>query len=287
MKRVTIDALQTMKGTGELITVLTAYDFPTARLLDEAGIDVLLVGDSVGNVVLGYENTLPVTMEVMLHHTAAVARGVSRSLVVADMPFMSYQVDASEALRNAGRLVQEARAQAVKLEGGEPVLKAIHRVVEAGIPVMGHLGYTPQSVNQLGSRVVQGRTRKEALALVESAQQLEEAGCFSIVLECVPAQLAAQITESVGIPTIGIGAGAQCDGQVLVLHDILGMTGDFKPKFVKRYADIGNAVRQAVEDYAREVRSGAFPNGMHSFALPEEVAADLARKEELPRIRRV
>lgn len=292
--RVTVDRLQEMKGHGERIAVLTAYDFPTAGILDAAGVDVILVGDSLGNVVLGYENTLPVTMEVMLHHTAAVARGVSRALVVADMPFMSYQVEPSEALRNAGRLIQEGHAHAVKLEGGEPILKTVERIVQAGIPAMGHIGFTPQSVHRFGSKVVRGKNRDEARELVDAASRLEQAGCFSIVLECVPAQLSAHITESVGIPTIGIGSGPGCDGQVLVLHDILGLAGDFTPRFVKRYADMGQMLKNAVSQYAEEVRSGSFPEEKHSFALPEEVAVEMERvaadkltAREFPQMRKI
>lgn len=282
-KRVTVDLLKEMKRRGERIVVLTAYDYPTARILDQAGLDVILVGDSLGNVVLGFENTLPVTMEAMLHHTAAVARGASRALIVADMPFMSYQVDAAEALRNAGRLVQEAGAQAVKLEGGKPIIATAERIVEAGIPVMGHLGFTPQSVHKFGSRIVQGKSRDEAEQLIDAARGLEAAGCFSIVVECVPAELAARLRDAVSIPIIGIGAGADCDGQVLVLHDLLGLTGEFKPRFVKRYAEVGQVMQEAVSQYAAEVRSGDFPDADHSFALPEEVRDDLDRKNQVPR----
>ena len=287
MTRITIDKLLAMKEAGERITALTAYDFPTARVLDEAGIDIVLVGDSVGNVVLGYNNTLPVTMEVMLHHTAAVARAVSRSLVVADMPFMSYQVDPSEAVRNAGRFIQEALAQAVKLEGGKPVLETVRRIVEAGIPVMGHLGYTPQSVHQFGARVVRGKTQAEVGELIHSARALEQAGCFAVVLECIPSPVAREITQSISIPTIGIGSGPYCDGQVLVLHDLIGLSGDFKPRFVKRYAELGRALKEAVETYAREVRSGLFPDAEHSFLLPPQVAGEVEGKGEALHIRKV
>ena len=262
--RVTTHSLRRMKGK-EKVVVLTAYDYPMARLLDESGVDVLLVGDSLGMAVLGYDSTIPVTMEDMLHHTRAVARGTKRAMVVADMPFLSFQVSAEDALRNAGRLLKEGGAQAVKLEGGRRVAPTVARLVEAGIPVMGHLGLTPQSVNQIGGYRVQGRTEAEAAALLEDARALEQAGVFAIVWEIVPWQLAGLVTAELSVPTIGIGAGAGCDGQVLVVHDLLGLYQGRQPRFVKRYADLGLEIRAAVGEYAREVRAGEFPGPEHSF----------------------
>ncbi len=262
--RVTTSSLRRMKGK-EKVVVLTAYDYPMARLLDESGVDVLLVGDSLGMAVLGYDSTIPVTMEDMLHHTRAVVRGTKRAMVVADMPFLSFQVSVEEALRNAGRLLKEGGAQAVKLEGGRRVAPTVARLVEAGIPVMGHLGLTPQSVNQIGGYRVQGRTEAEAAALLEDARALAQAGVFAIVLEMVPRQVAELVTAELSALTIGIGAGAWCDGQVLVVHDLLGLYQGRVPRFVKRYADLGLEVRAAVAEYAREVRAGDFPGPEHSF----------------------
>lgn len=262
--RVAIHTLLDMKREGRKICVLTAYDYPSARVLDEAGVDIVLVGDSLANVVLGYATTLCATMEDMIRHTAAVARGVERALLVTDMPFLSYQPSVEEAVRNAGRLLQSG-ARAVKLEGGKHYVDTIRRIVSAGIPVMGHLGYTPQSVHSFGSRVVRGRTAEEAGRLAEDAKALQEAGCFSIVLECIPASLAERITQSLEIPTIGIGAGAGCDGQVLVLHDILGLVFGPKLKHVKVYADLKEQMSQAVKSYLAEVREGAFPSREQSF----------------------
>jgi 3-methyl-2-oxobutanoate hydroxymethyltransferase len=264
-KRMTIPELQAMKARGEKIAVLTAYDFPFARIMDQAGIDVVLVGDSAGVVVAGYETTLPVTMEEMLYHTRAVVRGVSRALVVADMPFLSYQVDLSEARRNAGRLIKEGGAQAVKLEGGMHVAETIRAIVAMDVPVIGHIGLTPQSIHRMGGYRVQGREEAQAAQLREDARTVAEAGACALVLEGVPAALAAEITAQSAIPTIGIGAGAGCDGQVLVIHDLLGLCEKYAPKFVKRYADVAGPIQQGVDAYIREVKDGTFPGPEHSF----------------------
>ena len=257
-KPVRITDLRRKKQAGEKITMLTAYDTPTARLLDAAGLDTLLVGDSVGMVMLGHDSTLPVTLEAMVHHTAAVSRGVSRALVVADMPFLSYQVTAPEAIRNAGRLLQEGGAAAVKLEGGRPIADVVQRLVEIGIPVMGHLGLRPQSVHQLGGYARRGTETREADAIIEDAAVLEEAGAFAVVLESIPAALARTITQRLRVPTIGIGAGADCDGQVLVSADMLGLT-DRVPPFVRQYADLQGTIVAAARAFADDVRSGRFP----------------------------
>jgi 3-methyl-2-oxobutanoate hydroxymethyltransferase len=264
-KRVTVNTLLEMKKNGDKITMLTAYDYITSGLLDELGIDIILIGDSLGMVVLGYETTLPVTMEEMLHHTRAVARAAKRSVVVGDMPFMSYQISPEEALCNAGRFLKEADAQAVKLEGGEEICPMVSKMVEVGIPVMGHLGVTPQSVHQMGGYGVQGKEKETAKKMLADAKALEEAGAFSIVLEKIPSELAKKITETVGVPTIGIGAGPYCDGQVLVTQDLLGMFEKFVPKFVKQYAKLSNDIRSAISSYIREVKSGEFPGEEHSF----------------------
>jgi len=274
---VTIDTISGMKRSGEKIPMLTAYDFPTAKLLDEAGVPMLLVGDSLGMVVLGYDSTLPVTMEDMLHHVKAVVRGSSRALVVADMPFMSYQTSVADAMRNAGRLLQEGGCQAVKLEGGERVAEAVRNMVQAGIPVMGHIGLTPQSVNQLGGFRVQGKTPRAAVQLINDAHALEEAGVFAIVLESVPAPLAKIITERLEVPTIGIGAGPYCDGQVQVIQDILGLFTEFVPKHTKAYANLAETIRSATLRYADEVRSGAFPTAKESYGLTEVVVQELKK----------
>jgi 3-methyl-2-oxobutanoate hydroxymethyltransferase len=263
--KVTAPRLVEMKRRSDPITVLTAYDFPTARIADEAGVDVLLVGDSLGTVVLGYESTLPVTMEDMLHHTAAVTRAKPRALVVGDMPFMSYQVSVEQAVANAGRLIQEAGADAVKLEGGERVIAAVTRLVEIGIPVMGHLGLTPQSVLAMGGYKVQARGEADQERLVHEAQLLEKAGCFAVVLEGIPARLGAQVTRSLAIPTIGIGAGVQCDGQVLVSHDLLGLYLGSAPKFVRRYASLADATREAFTRYVADVKARRFPSDEESY----------------------
>lgn len=264
-KRKTIPELQAMKARGEKIAVLTAYDFPFARIMDQAGIDVVLVGDSAGSVVAGYETTLPVTMAEMLYHTRAVVRAVSRALVVADMPFLSYQVDLSEARRNAGLLIKEGGAHAVKLEGGVHVADTIRAIVAMDVPVVGHIGLTPQSIHRMGGYRVQGREEAQAAQLLADARAVAEAGACAVVLEGIPATLAATITADIPIPTIGIGAGAGCDGQVLVIHDILGLCEKYSPKFVKRYADISGTIRTGIDDYIREVKAGVFPGDEHSF----------------------
>jgi 3-methyl-2-oxobutanoate hydroxymethyltransferase len=250
------------------ITCLTAYDYPTARLMDEAGVDIVLVGDSVGMVMLGYDTTLPLTIEEGLHHTKAVRRGVQRALVVADMPYGSYHGDLSEALRNAMRFVKEAGAEAVKIEGGERRLELISRLTEAEIPVMGHVGLTPQSVNALGGYRVQGKTPATAEQVLRDARSVEAAGAFAIVLEAMPRELAAEITRTVHVPTIGIGAGPDCDGQVLVLHDMLGLTFQEPPKFARRYANLSEVISQAVRQYCEDVQNGAFPSDAESYHAP-------------------
>ncbi|GBF32052.1 3-methyl-2-oxobutanoate hydroxymethyltransferase [Desulfocucumis palustris] len=255
--------------------MLTAYDFPMAKLVDAAGIDAILVGDSMGNVVLGYGSTIPVTMDDMVHHVKAVTRGVSRAMVVGDMPFLSYHLSREESVRNAGRLLQEGGAQTVKLEGGAEVADVIRAMVNAGIPVMGHLGLTPQSVNQLGGYKVQGKDEATARKLIEDALAIQEAGVFSVVLECVPTALARLITEKLDIPTIGIGAGPVCDGQVLVAHDMLGLYGEGSPKFAKRYAQLSDQITDAFKAYRQEVESRAFPGPEHSFGMDEEILEKL------------
>jgi 3-methyl-2-oxobutanoate hydroxymethyltransferase len=269
-RKVRVPDFVAMKARGERITMLTAYDYTMARLLDAGGVDSILVGDSVGNVQLGYSTTLPVTMEDMLHHTRAVSRGVQRALVIADMPFLSFQVDPLEAVRNAGRFLQEGGADAVKLEGGQAVLPAVRHMVQIGIPVVGHLGLTPQSVHQFGGFKVQAKTEDAAKALMADALALEEAGAFCIVLESVPVDVAAAVTQRLRIPTIGIGAGVTCDGQVLVCYDALGMFDDFKPRFVKRFANLGNEIRRAVATYCSEVRDGTFPDAEHSYGSSQK-----------------
>jgi 3-methyl-2-oxobutanoate hydroxymethyltransferase len=268
-KKVTTQTLRACKQNGEIITMLTAYDYPTALAIDQAGIDVILVGDSLGMVVLGYPNTLPVTMEDMLHHCKAVARGAQYALLVGDMPFMSYQVSTSEAVRNAGRFLQEAGMDAVKLEGGRERLETIRAIRDAGIPVMGHLGLTPQSVHQLGGFRPQGREAAAAQRLLEDALLLQEAGCFSIVLESLPARLARLISERLEIPTIGIGAGVGCDGQVLVTHDLLGLFERFTPRFVKKYADLHAEMARAFTAYRLDVEDRLFPAEEHSIEMPD------------------
>ena len=263
--KVTAPAIVEMKRRGDPIVVVTAYDFPTARIADEAGIDILLVGDSLGTVVLGYETTLPVTVEEVLHHTRAVARARPSALVVADMPFMSYQVSVEQAVRSAGRLIQQGGADAVKLEGGERVVPAIRRLVEIGIPVMGHLGLTPQSVLAFGGYKVQARGEAEQERLLREAQQLESCGCFAIVLEGIPARLGATVSRALHVPTIGIGAGPGCDGQVLVSHDLLGLYLGRTPKFVRRYAGIADTIREAFEHYRADVKARRFPNEQESY----------------------
>lgn len=261
----TVLDIQQMKAQGEKISVLTAYDYTFARLMDQAGIDIILVGDSVGSVVAGYETTLPVTMDEMVYHTRAVVRGTRSAFIVSDMPFLSYQIDLRDARLNAGRLVKEGGAQAVKLEGGENVAATIAAIVAMDIPVMGHIGLTPQSVHRMGGYKVQGRQEEQARQLLADAKAVEAAGAFAMVLEGIPAELAKRITAEVGIPTIGIGAGVHCDGQVLVIHDMLGLFDKYSPKFVKRFADIATPISQGIEDYIREVKDGAFPGPEHSF----------------------
>ena len=273
--RVTINDVREMKARGEKIPMMTAYDYTSARIVDDAGIPIILVGDTLGQVVLGYDSTLPVTMDEMIHHTRAVARGAGRALIVGDMPFMSYQTGPTDALRNAGRFLQQGGAQTVKLEGGVNMARTVERIVSSGIPVMGHIGLTPQSVNQLGGYKVQGKSLKSAVRLMEDARALEEAGVFALVLECIPASLARLITERVSIPTIGIGAGRNCDGQVQVFHDMLGLFTDFVPKHAKRYADLGQSIAGAVAEYISEVKDQSFPTREHSYHIKEEVLAEL------------
>ena len=271
----TVATFRAAKASGEKLTMLTAYDYSTAKLEDAAGIDGILVGDSLGNVVLGYEDTVSVTMEDMVHHGAAVARGAKDALVVIDMPFMSYEVSVADAVRNAGRLMKEGRGNAVKLEGGVRVAPQIEAIVAAGIPVMAHIGLTPQSINAFGGFKVQGKDEAAARRLIDDAKAVEAAGAFAVVLEAVPAKLATLVTETVGIPTIGIGAGAGCDGQILVYQDMLGMFDDFTPKFVKRYASVGETMRAAFADYIGEVKSGAFPAPEHTYAIKDDVIEKL------------
>ena len=263
--KITAPAIAALKRKGEPITVVTAYDFPTARYADQAGVEILLVGDSVGTVMLGYESTLPVTMADMLHHVRAVTRAKPSALVVGDMPFMSYQVSPEQAVANAGRLVQEGGADAIKLEGGARVAEAVQRIVEAGIPVMGHLGLTPQSVLAFGGYKVQARGEADQERLIADAKLLERAGCFALVLEGIPARLGASVSRELQIPTIGIGAGVQCDGQVLVTHDLLGLYHGHQPKFVRRYAELGKATRDAFARYVADVKARCFPADAESY----------------------
>lgn len=271
MARKTTYSIRLMKKKGKKIVMLTAYDAPTAAILSEMGVDMILVGDSVGNSLLGYESTIPVTLDDVIHHSAAVSRARPDCFVIGDMPFMSYKVSAEQALENCGLMLQEGGAEAVKLEGGtDSVVDIVRTVVDAGIPVMGHIGLTPQSIYQLGGYRIQGRTADLAEILVQQAVKLEEAGAFSLVIELVPSETAKMITETVGIPTIGIGAGPYCDGQVLVLWDMLGLFEDFKPKFVKKYANVRELIKNAVAEYSKEVREGSFPDEEHSFEMDEE-----------------
>lgn len=265
-KAVTTTSLALMKRKGVRIAALTAYDHPTSRLFNEAGVDVLLVGDSVGNVKLGYESTIPVTLEEMLHHVKAVKRGNTRALLVADMPYLTYELDPKETVRNAGRLVKEGGAQAVKLEGGLEIAPMIKELLKVNIPVMGHLGLTPQAIHRLGGYKVQGRKPQDAEKMLTDAKILEGAGAFALVLECVPSALAKEITRKLSIPTIGIGAGPHCDGQILVSDDMLGLSEESSLRFVKRYADLRPAMLKAAQSYCREVRDGAFPAAEHEFA---------------------
>lgn len=259
------------KEEGTRLTMLTAYDYSTAKLIDEAGVNSILVGDSLGNVMLGYEDTLSVTMEDMIHHGAAVARGAKNALVVIDMPFMSYQTSVYDAVVNAGRLMKEGRAGAVKLEGGREVAPQIKAITDCGIPVVAHLGLTPQSINALGGHKIQGRNEEAAKKLIEDSIAVQEAGAFALVLECVPAKLAALITKKLSIPTIGIGAGNECDGQVLVYQDMLGMFSDYVPKFVKQFANVGDIMKQAFKDYINEVSDQSFPDASRSYTIDDDV----------------
>ncbi|KGO13927.1 3-methyl-2-oxobutanoate hydroxymethyltransferase [Clostridium botulinum] len=269
--RNTVSTFQELKNKGEKITMLTAYDYSMAKIIDSSGINGILVGDSLGMVCLGYENTLSVTMEDMLHHTKAVVRGASNALVVGDMPFMSYQTSIYDAVYNAGRFIKEAGAHAVKLEGGATVAEEVKAIVKAQIPVMGHIGLTPQSVNMFGGFKVQGKNEKVAKKLIEDAKILEEAGAFSIVLECIPEKLSKIISESISIPTIGIGAGKYCDGQILVYQDMLCMFSDFKPKFVKSFGNIGESIKDGVSQYIKEVKEAKFPEEKHAFKIDDDV----------------
>ena len=275
--RTTINKIKEMKQKGEKISMLTAYDYATAKIVDEVGIPLILVGDSLGMVVLGYESTIPVTMEEMLHHTKAVVRGARQAMVIGDMPFMTYHLSVDDALKNAARFIQEAGAQAIKLEGGVTVAEKVKRIVECGIPVMGHIGLTPQSINQFGGFKVQGKTPEAATKLLKDARALDEAGAFAIVLETVPAPLASLITSEVSIPTIGIGAGAGCDGQVQVINDILGSFTDFVPKHAKQYAKLADIIRNAVAEYDNEVKTGSFPTDKQSFSMDEGILAQITR----------
>ncbi|MCL0104628.1 3-methyl-2-oxobutanoate hydroxymethyltransferase [Dehalococcoidia bacterium] len=273
--RITINQLMEMKRKGEKFCMLTAYDYPTARFVDDAGVPIILVGDSLGMVMLGYESTIPVTMEEMIHHTRAVSRGARNALVVGDMPFMTYHTSIEDALRNAGRFLQEGGAQAVKLEGGETVAEKVRHIVASGIPVMGHLGYTPQSTYQLGGPRAIGRSAEAARQLLRDARALDEAGVFSIVLELVPAPLAKLVTEKIGVPTIGIGAGKHCDGQVQVINDLLGLSADFVPKHARQYARLADIIKSAIAEYLAEVKAGSFPAPEHSPTMDEGILAEL------------
>lgn len=263
--KITTQTIVDMKRRGEKVSMITAYDYSMARVFDDAGIEMILVGDSASNVMAGHETTLPITLEHMIYHTSCVVRGVDRALVIADLPFMSYQVRAVEALSNAGRMMKEAGAHAVKLEGGRTIVDSIKRIVDAGIPVMGHLGLTPQSIYKFGTYKVRAQEAEEAEILMEDAALLEAAGCFSLVLEKIPATLATKVTQSLHIPTIGIGAGAACDGQVLVAHDMLGINKDFSPRFVRRYADLHQVMTQAVQQYISDIKSGDFPSKSEQY----------------------
>ncbi len=275
--RITINQIKDMKPKGEKFAMLTAYDYSTAKIVDEAGIPLILVGDSLGMVILGYESTIPVTMEEMLHHTKAVVRGTKRAMVIGDMPFMTYHISTPDALRNAARFIQEGGAQAIKLEGGVTVAEKVKRIVECGIPVMGHIGLTPQSVNQLGGLKVQGKTPQAAARLLEDARALEEAGAFAVVLETVPTPLATLITRKISITTIGIGAGAGCDGQVQIINDILGSFTDFIPRHAKQYARLADIIKSAITEYHNEVKAGSFPTAKQSFSMDESILAELTK----------
>ncbi len=276
----TVSTLLEQKRRGNKITMLTAYDYTTAKIIDQCGVNAILVGDSLGMVMLGYENTLPVTMEDMIHHTAAVSKAAENAFVVADMPFMSYQISVQDAVANAGRLIKEGGAQAVKLEGGADVCDRISTIVKASIPVVAHLGLTPQSVNAFGGFKVQGKSLENARKLISDSLKIQEAGACAVVLEGIPAKLAEIITKKLDIPTIGIGAGNGCDGQVLVYQDMLGLTTGHTPKFVKKFADVGTIMRQGITDYINESKSGEFPAVEHTYKIDDEVIATLIREEE-------
>jgi len=275
--RVSINQVKEMKAKKEKIVMLTAYDYSTAKLVDESGIPLILVGDSLGMVMLGYESTIPVTMDEMIHHTKAVVRGTKQAMIIGDMPFMTYHTSTADALRNAARFIQEGGAQAIKLEGGIAVAETVKRIVECGIPVMGHIGLTPQSIHQLGGHRVQGKTPEAAERLLKDAQALEQAGAFAVVLELVPAPLSKLVTQKLGIPTIGIGAGPDCDGQVQVISDLLGLFSDFVPKHAKQYAKLAGSIRTALTDYIAEVKAGKFPTAEHSSTMAENLLEELAR----------
>jgi 3-methyl-2-oxobutanoate hydroxymethyltransferase len=275
--RVTINQIKEMKQKGEKIVMLTSYDYSTAKLVEDVGIPMILVGDSLGMVVLGYETPIPVTMDVMIHHTKAVVRGTSKALIVGDMPFMTYHISTDQAMRNAARFIQEAGAQAVKLEGGITVADKVKKIVDCGIPVMGHLGLTPQSVHQLGGLKVQAKSLEAASQLIEDALVLEQAGAFAIVLEAVPYRLAALVTKKVSVPTIGIGAGPYCDGQVQIINDILGQFTEFVPKHAKQYVKLADIMSNALTEYYNEVKSGEFPTEKHSFIIDEAVIRELEK----------
>jgi 3-methyl-2-oxobutanoate hydroxymethyltransferase len=275
--RVTISQIKAMKQKSEKITMLTAYDYTTAKIVDETGVPIILVGDSLGMVVLGYDSTIPVTLEVMLHHTKAVVRGAKNALVVGDMPFMTYQISPEQAIMNAGRFLQETGCQAVKLEGGVTMAETVKKIVDRGIPVMGHLGLTPQSINQLGGHKIQGKTPESASRLLADAIAIDQAGAFAVVLETVPAPLAAFISKKISIPTIGIGAGAGCDGQVQVINDILGSYTDFVPKHAKQYAKIAGIMADAVTQYYNDVKNGKFPTDAQSFPMDESILTNLGK----------
>ena len=280
--RVTIREIRAMTERGEKIAMMTAYDYTSGQIVERAGVPIILVGDSLGEVVLGYDSTVPVTMDEMVHHIKAVVRGTESAHIVGDMPFLSYQADATEGVRNAGRLLKEGGAQSVKLEGGAAVAETVSRIVGAGIPVMGHIGLTPQAVNQLGGYRVQGKSTKDAVRLIEDVRMLEEAGVYSIVLEAVPAPLAGLITERVSVPTIGIGAGVLCDGQVLVLHDLLGLFTDRVSKHVRQYANLADVAGQAVSSFVRDVQSEAFPSDEESFTMKDSVLEEITGQLSTP-----
>jgi 3-methyl-2-oxobutanoate hydroxymethyltransferase len=271
----TVETFRKQKLNGDKITMLTAYDYSTAKLIDESGINSILIGDSLGNTILGYDDTLSVTVDDMIHHTKAVARGAKNALIVTDMPFMSYQTSVYDAKVNAGRIIKEGHAQAVKLEGGATVCEQIKAIVDCSIPVMGHLGLTPQSINAFGGFKVQGKTQETAQKIIDDALRVQEAGAFSIVLEGIPAKLAEIITKKLDIPTIGIGAGASCDGQVLVYQDMLGMFSDYVPKFVKQFANVGDIMKSAFAEYSKEVKDGSFPSAEHCYKIDDDIIEKL------------